>query len=203
MGDVLHTALLQWSLTNPFSSNIIIVGLNKTHKAGLLPLVDWLWEAQGTTWVSICFFTYSWWPQFEKKNSIVSWEYKMLLRGGVIWLESCVCVCVDVLMPTGFPGGSEVKASACNAGDIGLIPGLGRSPGEGNGNPLQYSCLENLMDGGAWQATVHGVTKSRTRLSDFTFTFTSSRRMSKRRLRPKGERVCCWSRREMLRVWTK
>ena len=50
----------------------------------------------------------------------------------------------------GFSGGSEVKASACNVGDPGLIPGLGRSPGEGNGNPLQYSCLENPMDGGAW-----------------------------------------------------
>ena len=69
----------------------------------------------------------------------------------------------------GFPGGSEDKASACNAGDLGSIPGLGRSPGEGNGNPLQYSCLENPMDGGAWWATVHGVTKSWTRLSDFTF----------------------------------
>ena len=57
----------------------------------------------------------------------------------------------------GFPGGSEVKASACNAKDLGSIPGLGRSPGEGNGNSLQYSCLENPMDGGAWQATVHGV----------------------------------------------
>ena len=66
-------------------------------------------------------------------------------------------------------GGSEVKAPACNAGDLGSIPGLGRSPGEGNGNPLQYSCLENPMDGGAWWATVHGVTKSWTRLSDFTF----------------------------------
>ena len=74
----------------------------------------------------------------------------------------------------GFPGGSEVKASACNAGDLGSIPGLGRSPGEGNGNPLQYSCLENPMDGGAWWAIVHGVAKSRTRLSDFTFTFTLS-----------------------------
>ena len=50
----------------------------------------------------------------------------------------------------GFPGGSEVKASASNAGDRGWIPGSGRSPGEGNGNPLQYSCLENPMDGGAW-----------------------------------------------------
>ena len=70
---------------------------------------------------------------------------------------------------TGLPDGSEVKASARNAGDPGPIPGSGRSPGEGNGNPLQYSCLENSMDRGAWQATVYGVAKSRTRLSDFTF----------------------------------
>ena len=62
----------------------------------------------------------------------------------------------------GFPGGSDGKASVCNAGDPGSIPGLGRSPGEGNGSPIQYSCLENPMDGGAWQATVHGVAKSRT-----------------------------------------
>ena len=67
----------------------------------------------------------------------------------------------------GFPGGSDIKVSACNAGDPGSVPGSGRSPGEGNGNPLQYSCLENSMDGGAWWATVHGVTKSWTRLSDF------------------------------------
>ena len=69
---------------------------------------------------------------------------------------------------TGFPGDSEVKVSACNAGDLGLIPGSGRSPGEGNGNPLQYSCLENPMDGGVWWATVHGVAKSQTGLSNFT-----------------------------------
>ena len=68
----------------------------------------------------------------------------------------------------GFSGGSEDKASACNAGDPGSIPALGRSPGEGNSNPFQYSCLENPMDRGAWRATVHGVAKSRTRLSDFT-----------------------------------
>ena len=71
---------------------------------------------------------------------------------------------------TGFSGGSEIKASACSAGDPGSIPGSGRSPREGNGNPLQYPCLENPMDGGAWWATVHGVTKSQTRLSDLTFT---------------------------------
>ena len=68
----------------------------------------------------------------------------------------------------GFPGGSEGKASAYSAGDLGSIPGSGRSPGEGNGNPVQYSCLENPMDRGAWWATVHGIAKSQTRLSDFT-----------------------------------
>ena len=67
-------------------------------------------------------------------------------------------------------GGSEVKASACNVGDLSSIPGWGRSPGEGNGNPVQYSCLENPMDGGACWATVHRVEKSRTQLSDFTYT---------------------------------
>ena len=64
----------------------------------------------------------------------------------------------------GFPGGSDGKAeaSACNEEDLGSIPGSGRSPGEGDGNPLQYSCLENPMERGAWWATVHRVTKSRT-----------------------------------------
>ena len=66
----------------------------------------------------------------------------------------------------GFPGGSDGKESACNTGDLGLIPVSGRSPRVGNGNPLQYSCLENSMDRGAWQATTHGVVKSWTRLSD-------------------------------------
>ena len=66
----------------------------------------------------------------------------------------------------GFPGSSDGKESACSAGDLGLIPELGRSPGEGNGSPLQYSCLRNPMDREAWQATVHGVSKSQTRLSD-------------------------------------
>ena len=65
-----------------------------------------------------------------------------------------------------FPGGSDGKESACGAGDLGLIPGSGRSPGGGHGNPLQYSCLENPMDRGPWQATVLGVTESQTRLSD-------------------------------------
>ena len=65
----------------------------------------------------------------------------------------------------GFPGCSDGKESACNAGGLGSISGLGRSPGEGNGNTPQYSCLENSMDRGAWWATIHGVTKSWTLLS--------------------------------------
>ena len=66
-----------------------------------------------------------------------------------------------------FPGGSGRKESACNVGDPGFIPGSGRSPGKDNGNPLQYSCLENSMDRGAWWPTVHGVAKTWTQLSDF------------------------------------
>ena len=68
--------------------------------------------------------------------------------------------------PAGLPGGSDGKQSASNAGDLGSIPRSGRSPGEGNGSPLQCSCLENPMDRGAWRATVHGVTRSQTRLGD-------------------------------------
>ena len=60
----------------------------------------------------------------------------------------------------GFPGDSVVKNPPANAGDAGSIPGSGRSPGGGNGNPLQYSCMENSMDRGAWRATVHGIAKS-------------------------------------------
>ena len=65
-----------------------------------------------------------------------------------------------------FPGVSDGKEFACNAGDLHLVPESGRSPGEGNGNPLQYSCLENSMDTGAWRATVHGVAENQTQLSD-------------------------------------
>ena len=74
-----------------------------------------------------------------------------------IWLK------LDSVMD--FPGSSAGKESACNEGDPGTLPGSERSPGEGIGYPLQYSCLENSMDRGAWQATVHGVTKSWTQLS--------------------------------------
>ena len=76
-------------------------------------------------------------------------------------LNFCIGLCI-LYFVLGFPGGADVKASACNVGDLGLIPGSGRSPGGGNGNPLQYSCLENPMDRGTWQAAVHGVSKSLT-----------------------------------------
>ena len=62
----------------------------------------------------------------------------------------CVCEYIHIYTHLSIPGGSDNKASACNAGDLGLMSGSGRSPGEGNGNPLQYSCLENPMDGGTW-----------------------------------------------------
>ena len=79
-------------------------------------------------------------------------------------IRVCVCVCVSLCM--GFPGGSDGKESVCNAGDTGSIPGWGISPGEGNGNPLQYAWMENPMDRGAWLAAVHGITKSWTQLSN-------------------------------------
>ena len=78
------------------------------------------------------------------------------------------------IIRSAYLGGSDGKESACNAGDPGSIPGSGKSPGERNGYPLLYSCLENSMDRGAWWATVHGVAKSQTQLSDLTFTFTST-----------------------------
>jgi len=71
----------------------------------------------------------------------------------------------------GFPCGSAGKESTCNVGDLGLIPGLGRSPGEGNSYPLQYSGLENSMDRGAWKSTVYGIAKSWIQLRDFDFHF--------------------------------
>ena len=116
-----------------------------------------------------------------------------LSLGGALWasaqrlcvsLPCCQLVCrvlfffysfvylfILVCLFMGFLGGSDGKESACNSGDLGSIPELGRSLGEGNGNPLQYSCLENPMDRGTWRATVHGVTQSWTWLSTNTFTY--------------------------------
>ena len=86
-------------------------------------------------------------------------------------MEVCTGKALDHWKYAEFPYGSDSKESACNVGDPGLIPGSRRSPGERNCNALQYSCLETSMDRGAWWTTVHGVTKSWTQLSDYTFTF--------------------------------
>ena len=107
------------------------------------------------------------------------YEFKVITRFASSWHPSGASLGLPVLcrpctpenLPLamlflGFPDSSDGKESACNAGDSGLIPGWRRSPGEGDGYPLQYSGLENSMDRGAWWATVHGVAKSRTQLSD-------------------------------------
>ena len=86
-------------------------------------------------------------------DSLHIWYH--LIYISVLWSRNCIWL----LVKGGFPCSSVGKESACSAGDLGLIPGLGRSPGGGNGKPLQYTCLENPMDRGAWWATVHGVTR--------------------------------------------
>ena len=87
--------------------------------------------------------------------------FSLLLTSSFCYFIEFFCLLLKVYI-RGFPCCSDGKESACSAGDPSLIPGSGRSSGEGNGNPLQYSCLENPIDRGAWQATVHRVTKSQT-----------------------------------------
>ena len=125
--------------------------------------MDWLKIGKGVRqgcMLSLCLFNYMQSTSCEMPGCM---KHKLESR-----LRKELSVTSDM---QGFPGDSEVKPSASNTGDLGSIPGSGRSSGEGNGNPLQYSCLENPMDGGAWWATVHGVAKSRTQLSDLTFNF--------------------------------
>ena len=106
------------------------------------------------------FLNHSFFFKFSK------WDTGVGGGGGI----ECMCVCVYVCahfvchlsLPEGFPGSSAGKESTCNVGDPGSIPGSGRSAGEGNGNPLQYSCMENPMDIEAWWTIVHGVAKSQT-----------------------------------------
>ena len=101
----------------------------------------------------------SWLQSGHQVVNFFTWGFSIYKTVHRIWLK-ILSIAHEGSMG---PSGSDGKMSACNAGDLGLIPGSGRSLGEGNGNPLQYSCLENSMDGGgAWWATVHGVAKSRT-----------------------------------------
>ena len=99
------------------------------------------------------------------QRSLKLWPQGWMVLG---WLKCITFIVhfISIIIPWGLPGDSDSKKPACNAGDRGLIPGSGISPGEGNGNPLQCSCLESSMDRGALQATVHGVEKSRTLLSN-------------------------------------
>ena len=108
-----------------------------------------------------------WEPIYDNLENLYSWKICIIMKHVLILKETWFWIVALT------PGGSDSKASACNAADRGLIPGSGRSPGEANGNPLQYYCLENPMDGGAWQLTVLGVAKSQTWLSDFTFHLSS------------------------------
>jgi len=99
------------------------------------------------------------------------WLFVLVLKSSLVWpMQAPQAALVFFNMfpsfSEDFPHSSVGKESACNAGDLGSILGSGRSPGGGNGNPLQYSCLENSMDRGAWWATVHGVAKSQMQLSD-------------------------------------
>ena len=112
---------------------------------------------------------YAWWGEGQSlcKISVVSAQFccepKTTLKKNEVHFWK-----VKLALFLGFPGGSDSKESASSVKDPDSIPGLGWSPGKGNGNWLQYSCLENPMDGGAWQVTVHGVAESWTWLSDFT-----------------------------------
>ena len=106
--------------------------------------------------------------QIYRKILITQWIHKFFhLNSPTIYPLPILFILLyskDLTSPIGSTGGSDGKESACNTGDLGLIPGFGRSPGKGNGNPLQYFCLENPMDRGAWWTTFHRVTRSQTRL---------------------------------------
>ena len=125
-----------------------------------------MYRAKALTWSSCvgairCSFKGSEWCY----GIVVDLQYCISFRCTAQWFRH-ICICVCILCKWGFPAGSDCKESTCNAGDLGSILGSGRSPGGGHGNPLQYSCLENPMDRGAWQATVCGVVKSWTWLTN-------------------------------------
>ena len=106
------------------------------------------------------------WKQLQ---ILPSWAPKRLqtVTAAMELKEACIPLLPDQCLD--FPGGLDGKESTCNAGDPGSVPGLGRFPGGENCYPLQYSCLENSLDRGAWRATDHGVTRRQTQLNDFTF----------------------------------
>ena len=124
-------------------------------------------------WLKYWSFSFSISPSMNIQDwfpsGLTDWFDLLAVRGTLRCLLQHHSSKASILWHSAFPGGSESRESACNVGDLGLIPGSGRSPGEGNGSPFPYSCLENSMDRGAWWATVQGAAKSWTWLSDYIF----------------------------------
>ena len=167
--------------------------LCKNH---LLPLLGQFWSQrhpdssisstltpQGLLPVTRVSGKWSQWDSEQDWGGVDCWEVKSRAEGGEgggrLWKEGLSLIPATLsrnniqkggkdcdLRSWGFPGGSGIKESACSVGDLGLIPGSGRSLAEGNSYPLQYSCLENPKDRGAWRATIHGITKNWTQLSN-------------------------------------
>ena len=136
-------------------SRSYLLGQSPTTAEGLGCLSP---SALESSWISPSYF-----PSLPPKDCVASHcqcPWPPVAAGGPLGSKlKCLGIPIPPRWLLGFPGGSDTKESACSAGDLGSIPGSGRSSRERNGNSLQYSCLENSMDGGAWWAAVHGVTK--------------------------------------------
>ena len=159
------------SILSPQSAFITMLRLQPPHYAGFLSNLLRLWLL---FWIILIWAltSYAKWPPtwISPSSCLDSNSQFQAIRSRIpnFW-HTCLCLSAPLngfMLKLGFPGGSDDKESACNMGDLGLIPRSGRSPGEGNGNPLRYSCLENPVDREARWATVHEFAKSWTWLSD-------------------------------------
>ena len=159
------------SILSPQSAFITMLRLQPPHYAGFLSNLLRLWLL---FWIILIWAltSYAKWPPtwISPSSCLDSNSQFQAIRSRIpnFW-HTCLCLSAPLtgfMLKLGFPGGSDDKESACNMGDLTSIPGSGRSPGDGNGKLLQYPCLENSMDRGAWQATVHRVAKSEIWLSD-------------------------------------
>ena len=120
-------------------------------------------EVLGIVFFCLCSVLFFFFLGNKIRENWTDCEGHIIQDGALEWPLYLLIIFIYLL---GFPGGLDGKESACNAGGSGSILGSGRSLGEGSGNPLQYSCQENFMDGGAWRATVHGAAKNQARLSN-------------------------------------
>ena len=142
--------------------------MTKYHRIGGLNKISsqfWRLEAQDKS-AGRGGFSWGLSPWLTNSCRLAVFSHGLSLVCSQLWYLSVYTDFLCLPVRLAFPGGSAGKESTRNVGNLGLIPGLGRSSGGGSGNPLQYSCLENFMDRGPWQAIVHGVEKSQTRLSD-------------------------------------